>query len=389
MKNFAGITAAILLVFVLGYSLWPATTSSVVTLDAITPTSKDTVGALMADHVSANKQPQPAAKHVVSAQPEALSVSAESKLLKLTGQCDETDMLTLSNLIDNAMLFLKQSSIRDNLQQTDDGISQLTYLFDANDYDTAALTPQLLALSQQYPNDPIVAYDAMVGCSSTSLRCSDDDIAELLQGNTSNAAFWMLQANRLLQQQQESEALQALQQVIDAPVFQTFWGEHIVAFKQAYLQAGAADSLPVMLQAVTLSARTGVPNYAPLSRYCGNLAPEQTQALAVCLQVGQRMASSQTTYLVNMIGFSLQTKVLQKLDDAPALAAVAAQKAQFTKVQQQMSQLQGVLMFDRNLTADWLDNLRNAGEAEGTMRSVHQLLKVASAPDFNPCTINW
>ncbi|KFZ39283.1 hypothetical protein HR45_02535 [Shewanella mangrovi] len=382
MKKY-GVVVVIVLLVIIGYWMWSQSSASVVYI-ANTETSRE----LAPDSTSLKSSVAPVASETNLATVSSSKPILDSqRLSKLMASCDGSKIVhTLDE--DEAAFEAQRDSYIDNMGKSDDALQQLAYFYlqkYATDQDK---TQSLLALSEQYPDNALVAYDALSYCNKFTDRCSVTDVERLMKGHENDAAFWMQKASFLLQHKQEQQALAAMEHIISEPLYFNAWAEHLAAFQQAYVTAGAADGVGTMMSALGLAARP-IEGYQPVSSYCMELEETNAAGLDMCLRAGQRMANSPSTMFVNSNGLSFQKRVYQLTNAEAGLAQVAEKRAEFDKIQREASLMELLIYLDRKRYSDWLDNIRNAGQLEGTRITTQQILLETQSPDFDPCVIDW
>ncbi|QSX32832.1 hypothetical protein JYB87_13915 [Shewanella avicenniae] len=387
MKKYGLLAALLLIVIVLGYGLWPSASSRSEVDSALT---NELLQDDSTDSIAMSKTAAETAAKSSTRQIDSAPISAEAERLRISELMASCDGTKINHTLDEdaAAFEAQRDNYIDNMGKSDDALQQLAYFYlqkNANDLDK---TQSLLALSKQYPDNALVAFDALSHCNTFTDSCSVTDVERLMKGHENDAAFWMQKASFLLQNKQEQQALAAMEHMISEPLYFNAWGEHLAAFKQAYVTAGAADVARTMIGVVMVASAT-IEGYQPLAHYCMKVEATNAAALDMCLRAGQRMANSPSTMLVNSIGLSFQQRVYRLTNAEAGLAQVAEKRAEFDKVQQEASLMQLLMYFDRKRFNDWLDNIRNAGELEGTRLTTQQILLETQAPDFDPCLVNW
>jgi tetratricopeptide (TPR) repeat protein len=194
-------------------------------------------------------------------------------------------------------------------------------------YQASADKRWLQEAKEKFSNDPAVAFMALSKSDSPEERRQWLDTLKRVAPDNALADY--LSANDYLKAGRTDDAVRELQAADSKPKLQDYWVERVQNAEEAYRSAGYSDAeakavslaelqLPQLSQFKQLAQ--SVMDLAAAYRQAGDEASAQA-ALQTGLNLGQRLATGQSTAIQDLVGMAVERLALGAMDPATPYGA--------------------------------------------------------------------
>lgn len=325
--------------------------------------------------------------------PEKLAYSAQQEENENSiASCDkalEQDWLSQDENIDTVTKSLIEDTQKflTRLDASESFNSQLTRtLLSAHTEDSDTLN-RLAELYRNFPESKLLSYDLVNFCTISSGSCDENIYQQAISLDRENGALWLSVAIRNIVNQDEQQAIYALNQLASKPVYNEYWGKHVELFASTLESAGASRGLAVDMTAISFAGAIPVPAVGALFSFCKDKSATQADIAEACLNAGAKMAENDKTFLTQAFGLALQDNVYEKLEDEQNREYIKQRKLVYDRQLNLYNKATELAWSKKQLAQDWFTVLKNNGESVANYYIIDEAIRVSSAPDFDPCKI--
>ncbi len=247
----------------------------------------------------------------------------------------------------------------------------------------------LKQFTEQYPLNQYGQYSFINSCSESpeSEQCKKMDNPNLHQVASNNGAIWLSIAIYRMQKMQHQGVIEALQNSLQTPIFDSFYGKHIMLYNEASLASGNSNNSIAKIAAMGDAAATVFPYYGALLAFCKEQDINNTQITELCLNVGEAMTTKGTSLLLNGLGNGIQKSIYQQQGQQQAGKQLDKEKQQLQIHHNNnlFSQTVGLMMYDEILADFWFDAVIQSGELNASKMVVEEAIRLSKNPDYAPC----
>jgi hypothetical protein len=185
---------------------------------------------------------------------------------------------------------------------------------------------------QTHPNNQLVAYHLMGICTTApdNKYCSQNVIDKVAKTEGSNGAIWAHIAAINAKKGNESAAIEALEQLDMAPVFDDFRMLRLRTFTATIQQTGIIYDQAAEI-AMGYEAAMAYYGISELMNFCTAIDINRADIVQVCQQYGTRLYDSGSSYISKFIGLGIQKNVFNVLFDEQSLKKIEQNNTQLRK----------------------------------------------------------
>lgn len=240
------------------------------------------------------------------------------------------------------------------------------------------------------PRNELLLWNAMTLCaeSGEEERCDGYNVPELATaalGN--NANFWFRLAAIRANADDMEGAFSALERSLAAPEYKEYFIEHVELFARGISAFNNAPYNERVVAAIGMTAALQAPELG-LHQECNQQAPNSTDWLYVCIDIGRQMEVRGRTLLTEFLGLRLQQAMYEIAgDDRRARVAEARLKAR-RKLQTQTTAQNNeiaVLTYDERVLEAYFDAWQADGERQALLFLQNETARLMRVPGYNPC----
>lgn len=283
----------------------------------------------------------------------SLKVEKQSNYIAVCEEPTEPEDVVLANDSERLLPLLKQNI---------DMESDISIVLISKGKDEKELLNSLKTLNDKYPESKLISYDLLSHCTSLEEPCDRSIIESGISLDYQNGAIWLLAALYEIKNNKFIAAINALEEAVNAPFYEEYWGEHITVLESALLKAGAGDDLPAKIASVKYASAVPLPNFGILAKFCSNINLNNEEIMLSCLSAGEKLAQGESTLLTHLIGLAIQRYSLEKLNMKDQLTQVLNESKMLVKVIDLSNKARTLTLQSRERTIDWLQVIKDSGE---------------------------
>lgn len=177
------------------------------------------------------------------------------------------------------------------------------------------------------PRDPLIAARLLELCKEvdTCGRARAEAERNLIAADKANGLAWVQVARSRLQRNDETGALEAMQQAVAAAEVNNHFVEYVLLFDRALAASTGMAPNERMMAAMSFGAGA-FSDYYMISKDCEEHALQSAEWLNLCLRLGERFEQDGKTFLTQAIGLGMQAQMLELGGDSREFEAVNLRK---------------------------------------------------------------
>jgi hypothetical protein len=243
---------------------------------------------------------------------------------------------------------------------------------------------------QQYPQDALALLDLVGICALSAHKDNPICTKALIEKTTTleknNGAAWFGLANLHASKNDRTATINAIEQVIDSPLFDEYFYQGLERFMQVIAGSTVTDFTSKAM--VALGYQAAKPMYiGAITNFCGDEIKNAGEAKQLCFALAEDIAKRSKTLLNQTIGLSLQKTYHQTKQELEKATALQSQiDNHYKKLQQpQYSQASLIALLDRGLFLNWINNLNQFGEVASSTWLINEARLLSENQSINPC----
>ncbi len=281
----------------------------------------------------------------------------------------------------------KFSRLMDYLQNSRQSEDKLAYSIIDLDVGEEARLERLKDFINTHPDNKLANWSLIVECGAKVDNCDISQENTAIATDPNNGALWLNIAILRAQNRDVEGTINALNHVVDAPLFNEYYGEHISLFEQALLSAGEENNTQTKVTAIGETSAIYSGSYTPIVNFCRKNSKNRADIAQLCVNTGMRMVEKGNTYLSNKLGFWFEYLVYQNLGNKAASNEIKQKIYEFeaNENNQNRHKAQNLMSHDEILFNFWYNQLKVSGERASFDALIEEAVRLSKFKDYNPC----
>ena len=200
--------------------------------------------------------------------------------------------------------------------------------------------------------------------------------------------MWLQSAVLEARNENVAGVISALEQVVAAQEYNSYWAESIEVFDKALQSIGIENAQRQTVASIGYSAAVAIAPVHKLFQLCRAQAQARADLAQVCIDAGKRMAFDSKTLLNQSIGYGLQEAVYKALGDTDNETRISKLSSDNLTMPNYFIEASELMMHDSNLHRYWFEQLKLFGEKEAFRLSTEEAIRLSSDPDYDPCQVS-
>lgn len=238
------------------------------------------------------------------------------------------------------------------------------------------------------PDNSLTLWSFLASCSlhPEAAVCLDGSIekrAILADGN--NGQLWGEIAGYRFERGDTAGAYDALTKANTAPQFNRYFIEYVELFERGLAASTDASYLERSIAASGIAAAL-VSKISPVLQGCKRQAAESAEWRQTCLEYGKRLENDGRSVLSTMFGTSLQKSMYEISGDTTKIAEADFRYQLIMDTVASINSQGGfVLLFDEQVSADYMKEWSAHGEFRAMQFLQAEVLRLSQQPGYDPC----
>jgi hypothetical protein len=242
----------------------------------------------------------------------------------------------------------------------------------------------LFQLVKDFPDSKLANYFLVAHCTEKT-NCDPSVFDTALAQDPYNGALWRLIAIQDAATGDVESTLMAIENVIAAANYDSYWGETIHLFEQALASSVEMDELTRQISAIGYSATLIMPNFKTLLDFCREHSTKRADIANACLAMGTRQFLSGENLIEQHIGLETQKLVYEQQNNLVEVNKVETLRQEFRKATARLATAHNVALLDKDLNKYWWENILLYGETKALELTYAEAARLSSDPNYDPC----
>lgn len=265
----------------------------------------------------------------------------------------------------------------------------LVALFGSGGEEKLSLSAMERALAAD-PDNSLTLWSFLASCSlhPEAAVCADGSIekrAILADGN--NGQLWGEIAGYRFERGDTAGAYDALTKANTAPQFNSYFIEYVELVERGLAASTDASYLERSIAASGIAAAL-VSKISPVLQGCKQQAAESAEWRQTCLEYGKRLENDGRSVWSTMFGTSLQKKMYEISGDTTKIAEANFRYQLIMDTVASINSQDGfVLLFDEQVSADYMKEWSAHGEFRAMQFLQAEVVRLSQQPGYDPCKL--
>ena len=243
----------------------------------------------------------------------------------------------------------------------------------------------LVGFLNSYPENKFAKWSLLTLCSSpfNNTDCSESSVKEMVNLDVNNGAVWMNLASYYFKLKDQSNAILALRNFINAPYFD----EYLDLAFETY-ESSIPGQLPLNLKllfAIDMVNLTTSTSISKVASFCKRKALASTEFSQLCLDAGTILEADSVVLKTHKSGLALKEFGYKGLQDERYKKLEENRKNRRSKYPNGYKKAKNLTMYDESLLIYWYEAYKNHGELKALEMLIEEARRVSGDPGYNPC----
>ncbi len=275
----------------------------------------------------------------------------------------------------------------ENWSKSNQPLVRLAAVLAQNTQDEVQLQQKQQALKQIVKDDSsnkIAQFFLVTNCVRSN-NCNQAIFDNAIANDPYNGMLWKQLAMHYAKSNNIEATLDALNNQISAPNYNSYWPQSTHLFEQALTAIGMAETVPRQVMAIGFSSGLSLTSPSALFDFCREYSLQRADVAQACLDSGKNQFLMGDNLLEQNFGIAQQKLVFRQLEQPEKIAELEKLRADFELATTRFALAIHIGGVDPSVNQYWWENLGLYGETKALELTYRELVNLSSDPDYNPC----